>query len=154
VEENVTTMESSNPSPVAEPDRGGAARALPGPLDLHVQPRDDCVIVGVRGELRADNVGELTRRVSALVREGWNCVVLDASRLYDLDAVALAELGRIHGALAAQADGLRLAAPRPWVRRLLEYMCRRGTFAVHPTVAEAIEHLGASCGTPGVGNDS
>ena len=43
--------------------------------------------------------------------------------------------------LSASGGWLCLAAPRPWVRRLLEHMCLRGTFTVYPTVAQARNEL-------------
>ena len=74
---------------------------------------------------------------------------LDASRLYDLDATAINKLGHLQNMLAAQTGGVWLAAPRPWVRRLLEQMCHRGTFIVHSTLADAIAQINPGHGPAG-----
>jgi hypothetical protein len=87
--------------------------------------------------------------VNCLTREGCNHVVLDLSRLYDLDVHAIAELGRLQTMLTVRQGGVSLAAPRPWVRRLLEFMCRRDAFPVHSTVADAIAEITAEPGISG-----
>jgi anti-anti-sigma factor len=138
-EENVTILDSSEPSVVApRHDVLLRSRVNSARLELRVQTCDGCVVIGVWGELYADTVGELTRLVSGLTCEGCDHVVLDVSRLYDLDAHALAELGRLQTAMTARQGSFSLAAPRPWIRRLLEFMCRRDAFPVHSTVAGAI----------------
>ncbi|HXR72849.1 STAS domain-containing protein [Actinocrinis sp.] len=110
-------------------------------LELRVQCDDDHVVMQMWGELYTDRIGELTRTLDGLVRAGRTRVLLDLSRLYDLDGDAITELTRWQAALSASGGWLCLAAPRPWVRRLLEHMCLRGTFTVYPTVAQARNEL-------------
>jgi anti-anti-sigma regulatory factor len=112
-------------------------------LELRVQPGDDCTVVQVWGELYTSKLGELARLLDGLVRAGRTRILLDLSRLYDLDGDAISELGRWRNALAASGGWLWLAAPRPWVRRLLEHMCLRGTFTVFPSVTEARKEFAA-----------
>ena len=100
-------------------------------LELHVQSADHYALVHLWGELYTGTVGELIGLLDGLVRSGRTRVVLDFSRLYDLDGDAIAQLSHWRGALAASGGWLCLAAPRPWVRRLLEHMCLRGTFTVY-----------------------
>ena len=107
-------------------------------LELRVQADDGRAVVQMWGELYTDRIGELTRTLDGLVRSGRTRVVLDLSRLYDLDGDTIAELSRWQAALSASGGWLCLAAPRPWVRRLLEHMCLRGTFTVYPSVAQAL----------------
>ena len=135
----MTVLDSSEPS-FAAPDG-----QLPAPpptnsvrFKLDVQMCDGCAVIAVWGELYADAVGELTRLVHSLTAGRSGNVVLDVSRLYDLDADSIAELARLRTDLTARRADLSLAAPRPWVRRLLESTCRKGTFPVHSTVGEAI----------------
>jgi len=123
---------------------GTAERLIAPPehrLELEVQSCDGYAIVGVSGELHAGAIGDLDLILETLVRGGRSRILLDLSRLYDLDADALAELTRWQSALATLSGGLWLAAPRPWVRRVLEHMCLRGTFAVYPTVLEALAQI-------------
>lgn len=144
----MTILDSPEPSfaapddetqlPLPLPSSAGSAR-----LELRAQLRDGCAVIGVWGELFADSVGELTRLVDSLTGEGCDNLVLDVSRLYDLDADAVAELSRMQATLTARGGGLSLAAPRPWVRRLLESMRRRDAFPVHSTVADAIAQAAA-----------
>lgn len=110
-------------------------------LELRVQAADDHAVVHVWGELYTSRISELTRLLDGLVRSGRTRVVLDFSRLYDLDGDAIGELTRWRDVLTSSGGRLYLAAPRPWVRRLLEHMCLRGTFTVYPTVAEALDEL-------------
>ena len=110
-------------------------------LELRIQAADDHAVVHVWGELYTSRISELTRLLDGLVRSGRTRVVLDFSRLYDLDGDAIGELTRWRDALTSSGGRLCLAAPRPWVRRLLEHMCLRGTFTVYPTVAEALDEL-------------
>lgn len=110
-------------------------------LELRVHCDDDHAVVKMWGELYTDRIGELSRTLDALVRAGSTRILLDLSRLYDLDGDAITELTRWQAALSASGGWLCLAAPRPWVRRLLEHMCLRGTFTVYPTVAQARNEL-------------
>jgi anti-anti-sigma factor len=107
-------------------------------LELRVQSDGGHTVVQLWGELYTDRIGELSRTLDGLVRGGRTRILLDLSRLYDLDGDAITELTRWQAALAGSGGWLCLAAPRPWVRRLLEHMCLRGTFDVYPTVAQAL----------------
>lgn len=120
----------------SDPEAGSAHR-----LELRVQSEDDHAVVQVWGELYTDRVGELTRALDGLVRAGRTRILLDLSRLYDLDGDAITELTGWQTVFSASGGWLCLAAPRPWVRRLLEHMCLRGTFTVYPTVAQARSEL-------------
>lgn len=132
------------PSASAAASDPGDQSAAVGPaqrLELRVQQCDGYTIISAWGELRAGTTDKLTGLMQTLVRTGGSRVLLDLSRLYDLDAEAITELIRWQNVLGDVSGGLWLAAPRPWVRRLLEYMCLRGTFAVYPTVLEALAEI-------------
>ncbi len=139
----MTILESSEPT-TSEPeqtepghDTSCRSPAQTTPLELTTHQHSGYAVVSARGELNADTVGELTRLAETLAREGRPRLVLDASRLYDLDTTAINKLSELKNTLAAQSGDLWLAAPRPWVRRLLEHMCHSGTFKIHATIAEA-----------------
>ena len=136
---------SASPS-VTAPGRG-AVRFTGQPsnrLELCVQPGDEYTLVQIWGELYTTRLGELSALLDRLVRRGQTRILLDISRLYDLDGDAISELVRWRTALTASGGFLWLAAPRPWVRRLLEHMCLRGTFTVFPSVTEALAELAPS----------
>ena len=113
-------------------------------LELRVQPGERYSIVRVWGELYISRLSELSRALDGLVRAGHVRILLDLSRLYDLDGDAIAELSRWQAGLAASGGGLWLAAPRPWVRRLMEHLCLRGTFTVYPCGLAALADLAPS----------
>jgi anti-anti-sigma factor len=110
-------------------------------LKLRVQSCDGYTIVNVWGELRAGTTDLLNGMLTALTRTSGTRILLDLSRLYDLDSDAISELSRWQTALASSSGGLWLAAPRPWVRRLLDQACLRGTFTIYPTMLEALAEI-------------
>jgi anti-anti-sigma factor len=137
-EENLTILDACVPS-VAAPSGDDEQLLEPSThLELRVRRCPGHAVVSARGELLSGTVGNLRRLLDTLVGEGCDHVVLDLSRLYDLDEIAIAELSRLKTVLTARSGSLSLAAPRPWVRRLLEHMCLKSTFAVYPTVSDAV----------------
>lgn len=135
-----SSASAAAPDPDDQDDQSAVVRPAQR-LELRIQPCDGYTIINVWGELRAGTTDKLTRLMQTLVHAGCNRVLLDFSRLYDIDAEAITELTRWQNVLVTLSGGLWLAAPRPWVRRLLEYMCLRGTFTVYPTVLEALAEI-------------
>lgn len=137
--------ESSLDNPSSHGAIGNRATRLTGQpahrLDVRVQPGERYSIVRVWGELYTSRLSELSRALDGLVRAGHIRILLDLSRLYDLDGDAISELSRWRAGITASGGWLCLAAPRPWVRRLMEHMCLRGTFTVYPSVLEALSEL-------------
>ncbi len=132
-----------DPTAQSTPVAGRASRSgtQTARLELRVQPSRDHAVVRLWGELHADTVGDLVGTAATLAKQGCHRIVLDLSRVYDLDANSVAQLGRLRNLLAAHGGGLWLAAPRPWVRRSLDRMCRPGTFDVQSTVGDATAQL-------------
>jgi anti-anti-sigma regulatory factor len=139
-------------SDVASDSGDQSAADLTPRLELRVQPCDGYAVISVWGELRAGGIDDLNKLLNTLSRAGYRRVLLDLSRLYDLDADAISELSRWQAKLASSSGGLWLAAPRPWVRRLLEHMCLRSTFTVYPTVLEALAEVTPSDASEAVGH--
>lgn len=122
--------------------RWGAEPLLAGQrLDLCVAEYGVATIVAVWGELSAQTSDELDRVVEESAAAGRVHVVLDLARLYDLDAAAIAELVRLRTMLAGLGGGLWLAAPRPWVSRLLDHMVAKRTFELCATPAAALARV-------------
>lgn len=127
-------------SPASDPDDQLVAES-PQRLKLRVQPGDGYTVISVWGELLAGTTDLLSGMLETLARSGCTRVLLDLSRLYDLDTDAVAELVRWQSEFASSHGGLWLAAPRPWVRRLLEQVVLRGTFTVYPSMLEALAEI-------------
>jgi anti-anti-sigma factor len=124
------------------PARLGVAPLLAGTrVDLRAEADGDVTLVAVWGELCAGTVDGLTRLVDESIRAGRVHVVLDLRRLFDLDADAIAELVRLRNLLTERSGGLWLTDLRPWVRRLLDHMVAKATFAVCPTTAAALARI-------------
>ena len=135
---------SAAPSPSDPDDREIAAEPPQQRLRLRVQSCEGYTIISVWGELRAGTTDLLNGMLTALTRTRGARILLDLSRLYDLDTDAISELSRWQTALASSSGGLWLAAPRPWVRRLLDQACLRGTFTIYPTMLEALAEIAPS----------
>ena len=125
------------------PSRLGVAPLLAGTrVELRATADgDDVTLVAVWGELCAGTLDGLTRLVEESIRAGSVHVVLDLRRLFDLDADGIAELVRLRNLLTGCSGGLWLADLRPWVRRLLDHMVAKDTFAVCPTTAAALARI-------------
>jgi anti-anti-sigma factor len=139
----VTILGVPGPS-AAIPPRNGRSVAQSPRLELRVQPGGDHAVVKLWGELHADTVGDLVGTAGTLADRGCARVVLDLSRVYDLDAGSVAQLVGLQSLLAEHGGGLWLAGARPWVRQSLQRMGRLDTFAVQPSVADAIAQIKSS----------
>lgn len=136
---SIVDFPAATPAP-SDPDDQLVVES-PQRLKLRVQPHDGYTVISVWGELLAGTTDLLNGMLETLARGGRTRVLLDLSRLYDVDSDAIAELTRWQSELASRSGGLWLAAPRPWVRRLLEQVVLRGTFAVYPSMLEALAEI-------------
>lgn len=109
---------------------------------IRLERRDGYLIAALRGEISADAVNHLSDLVEALALPSSR-LVLDMSRLYDLDEAAITQLAVLRDQLAAEAGGLWLTGLRPWVRRLFEHMCTRDAFRIRRAVGDAVAEMAA-----------
>jgi anti-anti-sigma factor len=77
-------------------------------------------ILHVERTLRAPVDSELSRNVEGLLDRGKRWVLLDLSRLADIDAAGVGELVRAFNTTTAAGGVLRITHPTRRVRRLLQ----------------------------------
>jgi anti-sigma B factor antagonist len=108
-------------------------------LDLRARPiRDDAVVIEVRGAVDLSNADTVERTAAEQVAQGRTDIVLDLAGVPLCDSTGLTALIRIHRLAAARGGRLRLVAPQPPVRALLEMTNLTRIFSVHETVADAL----------------
>ena len=77
-------------------------------------------VLEVKGSLRAPATAALRHRVHDRLRIGERRLLLDLSRLADIDAAGVGELVRVFNAMYAVGGVLQIAHARRRVRRLLD----------------------------------
>jgi anti-anti-sigma factor len=111
-------------------------------VDLSTRECDGHVIVALRGELDIlDAAGVAGALAAVTAREPR--VIVDLAGLDFIDASGLAAL--VSGWKDARRAGgdLLLAAPQPWVLRVLAATRLLDLFSVHPSVEEAVSSAGS-----------
>ena len=83
------------------------------------QRRSGTVSVRAEGPLRAPVCQELRRRVEALLSRGHRSLVIDVTRVSDLDAAGVGELVHLYGRARAANATLRIVHAGKHVCRLL-----------------------------------
>jgi anti-anti-sigma factor len=94
---------------------------------------DTLAALCVEDGLRAPVGPELRRSVRTLLSQGDRDIVLDLTRVSEIDAAGVGELVRAYNLAAASEGGLRIMCASPWVREMLH---RAGLFellSVGPT---------------------
>jgi len=121
----------------------GAEVLAPAPAGstIRLERRDGYLVAALRGEISSDAVDHLADLTEALAVAGGRRLILDMSRLYDLDEAAIAQLGVLRDNLVADSGGLWLTGLRPWVRRLFEHMCTKDAFRIRRTLADAVAEM-------------
>jgi anti-anti-sigma factor len=110
-------------------------------VDVHIARHQatDTTIVGLDGELDLDGVAVIDDTLTALDRSGVYRIVVDLSRVTFCDSIGLSAL--VIGYYRASAAGgyLRLAAPTPFLLRVLDVVGIRTTVPVYRSVAAACQ---------------
>jgi anti-anti-sigma factor len=108
--------------------------------DMQIRERlgDDATIV----ELTGDGVGSepsiLKEKILSVLHRGDRRIVLDMTHLRSMDSTCLAEIVVSYKAIVAAGGVLKMAAPNPHVRRLMQ-VTRVDTFIqVYDTDADAM----------------
>ncbi|GGY77087.1 STAS domain-containing protein [Streptomyces omiyaensis] len=114
-------------------------------LDVDVEIRAArTAVLSVGGELDMETAGGFEEHLTEQLRHGRCHLVLDLSDLAFMDSSGLNVLIRsVHRARDAGGD-LRLAAPTPAVRRILEITGVTTTMPPHEGVAEALAAFGGA----------
>jgi anti-sigma B factor antagonist len=99
-------------------------------------------VVAVTGELEQTNIGELHRRVEALLDDGRARIVIDLDGVTHMDSSGLAELLTIHQRAGALGGALVVVVSSPPLLRTLEIRGVDGLLSIVPTRAAACAALG------------
>ena len=87
-------------------------------LGIETSDRGATVVMAVTGDIDIHTAPQLSERLEALRAEGRAAVVVDLAGVNFLDSSALGVLIAAHRELTEAGGGLRLAAPRPQVRKV------------------------------------
>ncbi|NBM19126.1 anti-sigma factor antagonist [Streptomyces sp. GC420] len=102
------------------------------------------LVVAASGDLDLGTVAPLRAVLEEAAEEGRSPVVLDLSHVTFADSTTLNVL--LH-ARASLGDGLRLAAPSAFVRRVISLTGVDTVVLVYPTVEDALEGAPRTAGT-------
>ncbi|MER7695768.1 MULTISPECIES: STAS domain-containing protein [unclassified Streptomyces] len=94
------------------------------------------LVLTVSGDLDIDSVGPLDLALTAAADHGSGPVVVDLSGIGFADSTTVNVLLQGHTTLG---DRLRLAAPSPFMRRLIDMIGLATALPVLPTVEDAID---------------
>ena len=101
-----------------------------------VESRDDAVVIHLAGELDLYNAEEGRAALTEAIASGSRRVVIDLSEVEFVDSTALGVLLEARSQLGQET--LRLAAPQPGTRRVLEVSGLDRHLSVHDTVDGAL----------------
>jgi anti-sigma B factor antagonist len=95
----------------------------PGGTDVDVTvneiPDDGTTVVGLHGQLDIDTADRLNDALSAVTRAGRPRIVVDLTDVTFCDSIGLSSFAIAHNRCAASGGYLRLAAPSPFLTRVL-----------------------------------
>lgn len=105
---------------------------------MRIVPRQDrgALVLGVTGDLDIDNVAPLGAALESAASDGDGPVVVDLSDVSFADSTTVNVLLQGQTLLGPR---LRLAAPSPFMERLIGVLGLDSALPVFPTVAEAID---------------
>ena len=108
-------------------------------LSLESRHLGDVIIVRCEGRIvYRDEAAALTRVVTEALQHTRE-VVLDLEGVQRIDSAGLGELVLIRRAAEASGGTLKLAAPNPRIRELLDLTNLSSVFEVHDSLVEALE---------------
>ncbi|MEU2761363.1 MULTISPECIES: STAS domain-containing protein [unclassified Streptomyces] len=96
----------------------------------------EALVLAVSGDLDIDNVGPLSRALASAADDGSGPVVVDLSGVGFADSTTVNVLLQGHTTLGGR---LRLAAPSPFMRRLIGMIGLDSALPVLPSVDDAID---------------
>jgi anti-sigma B factor antagonist len=99
-------------------------------MTARLQPWLDRSVVEVAGGLRAPASGRLRRQVQALLDNGARQIVIDLSRVAEIDAAGVGELTDVFNAVHAAGGVLCVSHQHPRIRHVLTIV---GLFGVLTT---------------------
>jgi anti-anti-sigma factor len=108
-------------------------------MDVLVDERatGEPTVVSVTGQLDIDSAPKLRAAVEELLERSVSRLVVDLTRLDFCDSIGLSTFLMAHKTCAAAGGYLRLAAPTPFLLRVVTVVGLRHQVPVYRTVAEA-----------------
>jgi anti-sigma B factor antagonist len=119
------------------------------PVDFRVDDarvRGDAVVLALHGEVDLHAAPELRERLAATIDGGAPAVLVDLSDVTFVDSTALGVLVGAMKRLRATRRPLRLVAPRPDVRRLLEITLLDRVLGIDATTEDALAAVAPGSG--------
>ncbi|WP_238011005.1 STAS domain-containing protein [Dactylosporangium sp. AC04546] len=101
-------------------------------------PSSDVALVTVRGAIDVDTAPRLRGALEDLLDAGASRIVVDLGGVEFCDSIGLGTLAYTHSTCVAAGGYLRLAAPRPFMQRLLTTVGLTPPIPVHRTVESAV----------------
>ncbi|MEU0554377.1 STAS domain-containing protein [Dactylosporangium sp. NPDC006015] len=96
------------------------------------------VLLTLRGALDIDSAPQLREAMHGALDRGRFRIVVDLGDVDFCDSVGLGTFAYSHNRCVAEGGHLRLAAPSPFLARLLDTVGLTGRIPVHATVSDAL----------------
>jgi anti-sigma B factor antagonist len=100
-------------------------------------PEDGTAVVTLRGQLDIDTAAHLRGALAAALERPVPRVVIDLSEVAFCDSIGLSSLALAHNHCVEAGGYLRLAAPNPFLRRVLTVVGLASTLPMYRTVDAA-----------------
>jgi anti-sigma B factor antagonist len=109
-------------------------------LQCHIEVVPEADILSIRGEVDTGTISFLRESLQPIIGNGRH-VIVDMSELRYIDGSGLRVLALAHQRSAARGMQVLIAAPSPFVRRVLEIVSLDGAFSIFATVGDALKRL-------------
>jgi anti-sigma B factor antagonist len=106
-------------------------------VTLDDRPFYDATVVTLRGELGLDGAGQLRDVLSGLIARSSTRIVIDLAPLHFCDSIGLSAFVDAHNRCVREGGYVRLAAPRPFLTRVLAVVGLLGRVPIYDTVSGA-----------------
>ncbi|WP_433199237.1 STAS domain-containing protein [Dactylosporangium sp. CS-047395] len=114
-------------------------------MHVAVTNRDgDIALVSIHGAIDINTAPALRDTMHQLLNAGRTRIVVDLAGVDFCDSIGLGTFAYTRNHCAAAGGFLRLAAPSPFLSRLLTTVGLTGPIPVHPTVTDALHEATAA----------
>ena len=109
-------------------------------LECHIEVVPEADILSIRGEVDTGTISLLRDSLQPIIGNGRH-VIVDLSELRYIDGSGLRVLSLAQQRSAAGGMQVLIAAPSPFVHRVLEIVSLDGAFPIFGTVGDALKRL-------------
>ena len=108
-------------------------------MNIRISDRSDsrATVVALRGELGLDDASELEALLTGMIDRSVTRIVVDVARLRFCDSIGLSTLADAHVRCTGAGGFVRLAAPTPFLLRILAVLGLLARIPVYDTVGAA-----------------